>query len=414
MFKQGWQYLLRWVPLAFLIGSAGGLIVWVLQHAVAFAYSIQGDHPLVYACPIIAGVILGFVIHRIDPAAAGEGVPAYIVAVNQRGGYVRPRMFLCRFIGAMVTLGLHGSGGFVGPTVLVSSGVGGLASRVARPVLHHLGFRKSDHRLAAICGAGGAIGALLHAPLGGGIFAVEVLYVASVEYEGFFPAILASAAGYFVHGALNGQHLTPMHGGFSFSLSVAPGLMLAAATTGLLGAAFVLLYKQAFLLFQKITRVQGLKTVVGGACCTAAGLIVGKEVMGTSLGTLDGLLSNSLSLPIGVACLLIAGKMFSTAGTIGSGCNAGLTLPVLVLGALAGDLISTVGGVSAQGTHTAFVVTGITAMLSAVMNVPIASAVIAIEFFGREYAVPAILGSVIAFSIARPQIIYEQAAGRKS
>jgi CIC family chloride channel protein len=45
-------------------------------------------------------------------------------------------------------------------------------------------------------------------------------------------------------------------------------------------------------------------------------------------------------------------------------------------------------------------------MLAAVLNVPIAAMIILMEMFGTSYAVPAVLGSIIAFSIARSEVVY--------
>ena len=46
------------------------------------------------------------------------------------------------------------------------------------------------------------------------------------------------------------------------------------------------------------------------------------------------------------------------------------------------------------------------ASLAAVVNVPVAAAVIMIEIFGVGYSVPIIVGAVVGFMIGRPGVIY--------
>ncbi len=45
-------------------------------------------------------------------------------------------------------------------------------------------------------------------------------------------------------------------------------------------------------------------------------------------------------------------------------------------------------------------------MLSAVLNVPVASAVICIELFGTDCAIAAALGSAVGFAVAKTEVVY--------
>jgi CIC family chloride channel protein len=401
-------YLIKWVFLALLIGSLAGALIWVMQSGVS-ALSDVSRAPYPYNCffPILAGFIVGFVIHKIDPAASGEGGPVYIHSVQRRGGYLAPRTVLLYLVGAIVTLGLGGSGGFVGPACLICGGAGGFLFRKVRFLSRVLRFRKANLRLAMVCGAGAGIAAVLDAPIGGGIFAVEVLYAASIEYEGVFPAVLASITGYSVHSLMSGGFTSPYrHGALAFSPTLMPGLLLMAVVAGLLGILFVVTFKRVFDTFQKLSRWGGWRPVVGGLVCAAVAIALKGRTLGPSRDTFLEIVNPGIVVPVSLLALILAGKIVSNTFTVGSGNAAGLTLPVLIVGAAAGNIVASLLHASDPAHHIAFVATGMAGMLAAVLNVPIAAMIILMEMFGTSYAVPAVLGSIIAFSIARSEVVY--------
>jgi CIC family chloride channel protein len=130
-------------------------------------------------------------------------------------------------------------------------------------------------------------------------------------------------------------------------------------------------------------------------------------------GTFRAVLDPSSGLCIYMLALLLFGKIVATVFTVGSGNPAGLTGPVLMIGAMAGSImgsclipICTPGAGSGGPEHVGFVAVGMAGMLAAVLNVPIAAVVILMEVFGTTYALPAALGSIIAFSIARSEVVY--------
>ena len=239
-------YLIKWLILSLLIGALAGTLVWIVQSGVARLGEARTRLPgaVPYLFPVLGGLIVGFVIHRIDPAASGEGAPTYINSVHQRGGYLESRTIVLYLLGTVLTLGSGGSGGFVGPACLYCGGAGSFLFRKLRVLSRSLRFRKADLRLAMVCGAGAGVAAALDAPIGGGIFAVEVLYAASIEYEGLFPGLLASITGYTVHSLLTGFGSPYPQSELAFRATLVPGFILTAVVVGILGIVFVLAFKK--------------------------------------------------------------------------------------------------------------------------------------------------------------------------
>lgn len=413
-------YLIKWLILSLLIGALAGTLVWIVQSGVTRLSDARTSLPHVfpYILPVLGGLIVGLVIHRIDPAASGEGAPTYINSVQQRGGYLESRTVLLYLLGTVVTLGCGGSGGFVGPACLFGGGAASLLFRKLRVLSRSLRFRKADLRLAMVCGAGAGVAAVLDAPIGGGIFAVEVLYAASIEYEGLFPGMLASIAGYTVHSLLTDFGSPYGQDELAFRVALVPGFILTAVVIGILGIVFVVTFKKVFDLFQRVRHWGVWRPVYGALVCALVGLaLMGfaqkGQVLGPGTETFRAVLDPRNSFPVYMLALLLFGKIVATVFTVGSGNPAGLTGPVLMIGAMAGSImgsclipICTPGAGSGGPEHVGFVAVGMAGMLAAVLNVPIAAVVILMEVFGTTYALPAALGSIIAFSIARSEVVY--------
>ena len=404
------SHILKWSLTSLLIGVPSGLVVYLFKRSVLFLSLLQGQYIFAYTGPILGGLIIGLLIYRIEPGARGDGVPVYIQAVNQNGGYVPARLSALKYLAGIVTLGFGGSGGFVGPMALVNGGVGSFLARKLRELTHTFALKREELDTATVCGVAGALGALLKTPLGGGIFAVEILYSTSISYTKLFPAILSSGMGYIIYGLMTDFRPIFERVAFSFRPQEIPLFILTAVLSGWIGLLFITIYGKVFTLFKKIKVNDGLKPTLGGIGCGLLGLLLGIEVMGVGTDTLKRVMqprSTFTFFALFSIVLLILGKIVATAFTIGSGGSAGFTFPSIMLGALAGDLAATSFGVTEAGTHLALIVVGVAGSLGAILNVPIAGIVICIEIFGFSFGLPAILGGVIGFMVGRPKVIYE-------
>lgn len=413
------RYLIKWLVLSLVIGAVAGVLVYIVQSGVARLSAARAmlPAPYPYILPVLGGLIVGFAVHRIDAAASGFGSPTYIHSVQRRGGYLEPKTVLLYLLGTVVTLGLGGSGGFVGPACLIGGGAGSILFRKLRILSRPLALRTGDMRLAMVCGAGAGVAAALDAPIGGGIFAAEVLYAASLEYEGLFPALLASVTGYSVHSAITEFGSPYRRGELVFDFGLAPGLVLTAVLASVLGILFVVAFKRVFDMFQRHNRVGRWRPAIGGLVCAALGLALQGKVLGPGTELFSQMLkpdtAHGAAVVVALLGLLLLGKLAATVFTVGSGNPAGLTFPVLIIGAMGGKIMASVlvpllecSSAPTASTHIAYVATGMAGLLAAVLNVPIAALVIVMEMFGTSYAAPAALGSIIAFTLARSDVVY--------
>lgn len=88
--------------------------------------------------------------------------------------------------------------------------------------------------------------------------------------------------------------------------------------------------------------------------------------------------------------------------------SGGFTGPLIIIGVASGALMSSLSGFG-TGTPAYYscIACGVAAVLGAAMNIPIAAIIITVRMFGAYYAVPAIIGGILAFFVFKSRTIYE-------
>ncbi|MBM7615938.1 chloride channel protein [Alkaliphilus hydrothermalis] len=391
-------YMSKWLSIATLAGMGGGLAAVMLKKSIIFVKHFGGGFPL-WIAPAIGGIIISL-IYLYDPHAAGLGTDHYIDAVNLEEQYhLTFKNFYTKIASTAVTLGFKGSGGVEGPMLMIGASLTDAIASV--PILRrYISGREFD--IVTICGAAGAIGAIFRSPIGGGIFVAEVLYHSSLHYSDLFPAILSSIMGFVVYRML--VHPTPMFDipDYLPDVSNIPVFLLSAIVAVILSIIFTKVYTVVYRMFCKLPGKK-IHPIIGGLL---TGLIIMQlpQVSGTGIDVIQTMIDKNL--PITLLLLLLVGKMFATSFTVASGGSAGLVIPALFIGAIAGNSFSTILKVTDPALSSSLVVSGMAASLASVANVPIAAAVMLMEMAGYKLGVPAALGSIIGYAVGHSHVIY--------
>ena len=201
--------IFKWIAFGVFSGLAGGLggviFTFTLSIVDEFFWGVvnnlknSGHLLIIPLIPFTGGLIVGILNYLIDREAfyvpcATDGM---IDLVHRSYGYTHPKKPLLKIFTASITIGTGGSAGRECPMAYTGAGLGALVNlMIRRSGLGKLmKFTRRDSKIVAICGASGALGGIFMAPLGGGIFASEVLYSEDIEIEALPSAILASIIG---------------------------------------------------------------------------------------------------------------------------------------------------------------------------------------------------------------------------
>lgn len=419
--REAVRFLAKWFFLSIVGGVTGAALVrffMFLLVAVRGELSATPLPPPVWA--VVGALFTGGVIYRVSPASVGEGIPSYLNGMIHHRGVLGIRQTVFKYWAALVTLATFGSGGIVGPLGRVSAGV---LSEFNRHLRRHLGaFTIQDTHTAAICGFAATMGAITHAPIGSGIFAVEVIQRQQMRYHDLFPAIMAGSAAVYVSEAFGWPALYDFSGVPVFNnYAIVWLIVLVALFNSLLGKGYNELYRVTASIFGRHQHRKLIgKVVIGMVLATTLAYAVNPGILSVSEEMVPAILKGDIillrgrlpvRLPIYAVFLLLAvAKTLSTTVTVGSGMSAGFVGPTLLVGMLTAGAVGATLGVSVDsGEYTALLAAGFASMLASTINVPIAAAVLALELFGLSYSFPAAISAVIGYQVNRFNTLYDYA-----
>ncbi len=357
-----------------------------------------------FLIPAVGGLLSGLLVFTLAPEAEGHGTDAAIDAFHNKGGLIRGRVPWVKGLASAITIGTGGSAGREGPIAQIGAGFGSfLATR--------LGLGATERRILLLAGIAGGIGATFRAPLGGALFAVEVLYKdPEFEHEALIPCIVSSIVAYSLFGSVTGWR--PLLATPHFTFQHPPELLLF-VLLGIFCAAMGLLYVRVFYrmrdCFRALSLPAALKPALGGLLLGLLAMLV-PQVLGSGYGWVQQALYGQVALWLMLVIALA--KIIATSLTIPSGGSGGVFAPSLVIGALLGGAF----GLSADYLFPAlvhdpraYVLIGMAGFFAGVSNTPVATLIMVSELTGNYgLLAPLMLVCVVSMIAVRRNSIYEK------
>jgi chloride channel protein, CIC family len=294
---------------------------------------------LVILVPVIGSVGVTFLVTNFAPEAKGHGVPEVMDAVYYSKGAIRPVVALFKSLASALSIGSGGSVGREGPIAQIGSAFGSTMGR-----LFSMTTKQRITLIAA--GAGGGIAATFNTPIGGILFAVELL-LNEVSVVTLVPVALTTVTATYVGRLFFGVHpsfiIPALQQPYFHPLS--PWLLVPYAALGVfMGLASTVYIHSIYLgedFFEKRTVDNPyLRHALG--MLAVGGLIYGLMsetghyyVDGVGYSTVQDILTGDIHT-VHLLVLLFFLKLLATSLTLGSGGSGGIFSPSLFLGATAG------------------------------------------------------------------------------
>jgi CIC family chloride channel protein len=416
--------LVRLSLLALVLGSVAGIGAVVFRaligfiHNLAFLGSLSSSYDasvftppspwgaLVILVPVIGSVVVTFLITKFAPEARGHGVPEVMDAIYYKEGLIRPIVAIVKSIASAISIGTGGAVGREGPIIQIGAALGSTMGQVI-----HLAPWQRITLVAA--GAGAGIAATFNTPIGGVMFALELM-MPELSARTFLPVALATGAATFVGRIFFGIYpafkipaalLTSTHP------STLPALMLFAllgALIGLAATAFVRglsLAEDLFDLIENAYLRHALGMLALGILLYALLVTSGHYyVEGVGYAEIQDILTGNLGLP-GLLLLLSIAKLCATLMSLGSGASGGIFSPSLFIGASLGGAMGAFVGmvhpVDGFGVTTAAIV-GMAAMVGGGTGAAMTAVTMIFEMT-RDYdlVMPSIIAVALAIGVRR-------------
>lgn len=362
-------------PLALLLPGGDGENFESLEIHVRFALVVGG------------ALVLGLLLQRLPENRRSVGIAHVMERLSRHQGHLPAANAGTQFLAGILALASGQSAGREGPAVHLGAAASSLIGQRLR-------LPNNSIRTLVGCGAAAAIAASFNTPLAAVIFALEVVMM---EYSitSFIPVVIASVSGALVSFSVYGpepafsvpeMHWTSL---WEVPFFVGEGLLIGAAA-----ALFIFIARSTsrvghWPIWARITLAGGL---------TGAAALIAPEVMGIGYDSVNLALVGGLGL---LTLMLVAVlKLLVTAAGFGLGVPAGVIGPCMVIGAMLGGTIGTLGAAlwpEYASVPGVYVVIGMSAMLAAVIQAPLAALMAVFELTGNpNLIVPAMLAIVIA------------------
>ncbi|MBT5659776.1 MAG: chloride channel protein, partial [Rhodospirillaceae bacterium] len=209
---------LGWLPICFfavLVGGVSGFGAWLFRLLIGLIHNFLflGEFSLFYdanihtpASPWGAGVILVpvvgalgvvWLVKNFAPEAKGHGVPEVMDAIYFKQGRIRPVVAVVKSLASALSIGSGGSVGREGPIIQIGAAFGSTLGQLVVMPTH-------QRNLLIAAGAGAGIAATFNVPLGGLVFAIELLMV-SISAKTILPVAIATVTGTYFSRMLLGM-----------------------------------------------------------------------------------------------------------------------------------------------------------------------------------------------------------------
>jgi CIC family chloride channel protein len=393
-----WQLSL----LSVLVGIVGGLGAVAFRAMIAFfhnalfvgrlsvAYDANAHTPaspwgpFVVFVPLVGALGVSALVTQFAPEAKGHGVPEVIDAIYYNRGKIRPVVAVIKSLASALSIGSGGSVGREGPIIQIGASFGSTVAQLLRV--------SAWQRIVLVAGgAGSGIAATFNTPVGGVLFAVEIM-MHEVSARTLVPVAIATATATYVGRFFLGAHssfVIPALETPYFKLT-SPGALFTYVGLGLLMGAMSAVFIKSIYGFEDAfeRRIAGSyyrqhvagMLLVGIMMYGALALWGHYYIEGVGYATVQDVLSG-VRFPLYLLLALCGLKLLATSLTLGSGASGGVFSPALyigaTLGAAYGTVVSWIPGL--QVSVAAFAVAGMAGLVGGVTGAAMAAIVMIFE-----------------------------------
>ena len=412
--------------LALIVGLASGIGAVVFRGMIAFFHNLfflgkpsiyynanvytpsSPWGPFVILVPVAGALGVAFLVKNFAPEAKGHGVPEVMDATYYNKGVIRPVVGVIKALASALSIGTGGSVGREGPFIQIGSSFGSTAGQLLR-----MPPWQTITLIAA--GAGGGIAACFNTPVGGVLFAVEIV-MHEVSARTLVPVAISTAVATYTARLFFGSHPSFIIPSFQTpyfhltSLVVLPAYIILGVLMGVAATVFI----RSIYLFEDFfeERVKGgyyvrhtLGMFVVGLTMYGMMVYFGHYyIEGVGYATIQDILTNGLTQPLLLLALFVL-KLFVTSMTLGSGASGGIFSPALFMGATLGEAYGVVihQFFPAMGVHPpAFAVAGMAGMVGGATGAALAAIVMIFEMtLDYNVIIPMTITVALSYGVRR-------------
>lgn len=285
--------------------------------------------------PVAGAFGVAFLVKNFALEAKGHGVPEVMDAIYYNKGLIRPVVAIIKSLASALSIGSGGSVGREGPIVQIGSSFGSTVGQwLQLPAWQRITM------IAA--GAGGGIAATFNTPIGGVLFAAELL-LHEVSVWTLVPVVISTATATYIGRLLLGANPSFVIPAFEtpYFHPTNPLVLLSYVGLGFLMGLVSMVFIKAIYWFEDffdekvpgnyyVRHICGM-ALVGVLICLMQAHWGYYYIEGVGYSTVQDVLSGTMA-SLSLLLLLFGLKVLATSLTLGSGGSGGIFSPSLFLG----------------------------------------------------------------------------------
>jgi CIC family chloride channel protein len=363
--------------------------------------------PAIILVPVIGGIAVTWIVSNFAPEAKGHGVPEVMDAIYYQQGIIRPVVAVVKSIASAIAIGTGAAVGREGPIIQIGSALGSTLGQIIR--------MQAGQRITLVAaGAGAGIAATFNTPIGGVLFATELM-LPEISVNTFLPVAVATGTATFIgrlffgdHPAFNVPHnLTPIANDVSTAatlvLYAVLGVLAGVAAAGFIRGLHWVEDWFAIIPNNYLRHIAGMTLV--GSLMYVLWLKQGHYfIEGVGYASIQAMLHSQIT---GAAFLLVlfACKLLATSVSLGSGSSGGIFSPSLFMGAAVGAAFASLVQAAVPWVPVslpAFAMVGMGAMVGAGTGAAMTAVTMIFEMtLDYQIVLPMILAVAMALGVRR-------------
>ncbi len=421
----------RPIPLIYLclleivVGIVGGIGAVIFRGLISFVHNLLflGQLSVIYdsslftppspwgafviLVPVVGAIGVTFIVTTFAPEAKGHGVPEVMDAIYYNRGVIRPIVAAAKSLASAMAIGSGAAVGREGPIIQIGSAFGSTLGQIIR-------MSMGQRIILVAAGAGAGIAATFNTPIGGVLFATELM-LPEISVNTFLPVALSTGTATFIGRLFFGDQPAFNVPANLATLPAEPRsaiiLLLYVVLGALMGVAAALFVRTLHWLEDLFDEIPGnyLRHILGmlliGVLIYALMRWGGHYyVEGVGYATIQATLAGQLNAG-GFLLLLYVCKLFATSVSLGSGSSGGIFSPSLFMGATLGGAFAGLISFVLPGlpiSLPAFAMVGMGTMVGAGTGAALTSVAMVFEMT-RDYDIvlPMILAVAIGLGTRR-------------
>jgi chloride channel protein, CIC family len=372
---------------------------WVYRHLEWNLLGINRGGAFLLFIPLIlmSGGVGILILNLIWPGdVMGYGFPSFLEQVNLGNARVKRRWIIVKSLGAALSLGAGASVGREGPIAQIGGVIGSMVAQLRR-------LSPERMKVLVAAGAGAGIATTFNAPIGGLMFAQEIVLLGHAEVANLTLLIISTFTAVVTQRSILGNQTVfqvPQFVLRSYWEMVTYGLL--GFTTGILSASYVRFFHGTAGVFRRLKMPEWGKLMIGLAAVGAIAIVL-PENLSDGYPVINMAMAGEFAL--GMLAALCAAKFVASSVSLGCGAPGGVFGPVFFIGTMAGGTFQRMSEhlfPHLTGPRGSYAIVGLGAFLAGTTHAPLTALFLLFETtHSYSIALPAMIATITSMVVAR-------------